>query len=127
SDGGIRVSVTTAGAGRLTRDSATWLIYLQLSTFATMLYGLSAALPLIRIDQGTSQTVAGLHGTALAAGAIVCGLTMGRLTRRFGRRRVVWFGLAGMDLALALIAVVPALPVTLAGFFLANTAGSMAL
>jgi MFS family permease len=117
----------TAGAGRLTRDSATWLVYLQLSTFATMLYGLSAALPLIRIDQGTSQTVAGLHGTALAAGAIVCGLMMGRLTRRFGRRRVVWFGLAGMDLGVLLIAAFPVLPVTLAGFFLANTAAQMTL
>ncbi len=54
---------------KVTRDSPTWLIYLQLATFATYLYGLSAALPLLRADLGVSQAVAGLHGTGMALGS----------------------------------------------------------
>ncbi|MFC7102573.1 hypothetical protein ACFQQB_20235 [Nonomuraea rubra] len=61
---------------RLIRDRPTWLIYLQLSTFATFVYGLSAAVPLLRADQGTSATVAGLHGTSMAAGTIAAGLLL---------------------------------------------------
>nr|BFE84076.1 hypothetical protein GCM10020093_066770 [Planobispora longispora] len=47
--------MTTITSVRLTRDRATWLIYLQLGVFATYLYGLSAALPLLRIDQGSAR------------------------------------------------------------------------
>lgn len=116
-----------AGSGRLTRDGATWLVYLQVGVYATMLYGLSAALPILRAEQGISQSVAGLHGTALAAGTLLCGVSLGPLTRRFGRRRMVWWGLAGMNAAVLAIAALPLLPVTLAGFFVANAAGSLVL
>ncbi|WP_344837168.1 MFS transporter [Actinocorallia longicatena] len=111
----------------LVRDPATWLVYLQMSTFATMLYGLSAALPLLRIEQDTSQAVAGLHGTALAIGGVACGLSLPSLARRYGRRRVTWTGLAVMDLAVLTIIAWPVLPVTLAGFTVASYAGSLAL
>ncbi|ROO85353.1 putative MFS family arabinose efflux permease [Actinocorallia herbida] len=113
--------------GGLTRDGATWLVYLQVGVYATMLYGLSAALPILRAEQGASQAVAGLHGTALAVGTILCGASLGPLTRRFGRRRVVWTGLAIMNAAVLLIAALPLLPVTLAGYCLANAAGSLVL
>ncbi|WP_460370976.1 MFS transporter, partial [Actinocorallia lasiicapitis] len=113
--------------GGLTRDRATWLVYLQLSIFATQLYGLSAALPLIRIDQHTSQAVAGLHGTAMAIGAVCCGLSLSALTRRFGRRKIVWTGLLVMDAAVLVLAAWPVLPVTLLAFGVASAAGSMAL
>ncbi|WP_460305504.1 MFS transporter [Actinocorallia aurea] len=102
-------------------------MYLQVGVYATMLYGLSAALPMLRAEQETSQAVAGLHGTALAVGTILCGASLGRLTRRFGRRRVVWAGLAGMNAAVLMIAALPLLPVTLAGYCLANAAGSFVL
>jgi hypothetical protein len=49
---------TTVQAVKLTRDRPTWLIYLQLATFATYLYGLSAALPLLRAELGLSRAVA---------------------------------------------------------------------
>ncbi|MCD0449864.1 MFS transporter [Actinocorallia sp. API 0066] len=102
-------------------------MYLQVGVYATMIYGLSAALPLLRADQGTSQTVAGLHGTALALGTVLCGAALGGLTRRFGRRRVVWWGLAVMNAAVLAIAALPLLPVTLAGYCLANFAGCLVL
>ncbi|GGO83147.1 MFS transporter [Nonomuraea cavernae] len=112
---------------RLTRDAPTWLIYLQLGTFATFLYGLSAALPLLRQDQQLSNAVAGLHGTALAAGTILAGLALPALCRRYGRRAVTWGGLAGMNAGVVLVMLVPVLPATLLGYGLAGAFGSAAL
>ncbi|GAA3157591.1 MFS transporter [Planomonospora alba] len=115
---------------RLTRDRATWLIYLQLGAFATYLYGLSAALPLLRLDLGISQAVAGLHGTAMAAGAVLTGLALPWLTRRVGRRAVTWTGLAGMNAGVLLVmagSALAALPVTLLGYAVASGMASITL
>ncbi|TDD47997.1 MFS transporter [Nonomuraea terrae] len=101
---------------RLVRDRPTWLIYLQLGTFASYLYGLSAALPLLRADQGTSATVAGLHGTAMALGTIAAGLALSPLTRRYGRRVTSWAGLAGMNAGVLLVLASDAQPLTLLGY-----------
>ncbi|MDF2707512.1 MFS transporter [Nonomuraea muscovyensis] len=111
---------------RLTRDRATWLVYLQLGVFATYLYGLSAALPLLRQDLGLSNAVTGLHGTAMAVGTVLAGLTLPALARRHGRRAATWAGLAGMNAGVLLV-MVPALPATLLGFALAGCFGSLAL
>ncbi|XVQ85202.1 MFS transporter [Microbispora siamensis] len=112
---------------KVTRDSPTWLIYLQLATFATYLYGLSAALPLLRAELGVSQAVAGLHGTGMALGGMAGGLALPALTRRFGRRAVTWAGLTGMNAGVLLVLSGHALPFTLAGFTLAGACGSTAL
>ncbi|WP_433246657.1 MFS transporter [Streptosporangium sp. CA-135522] len=119
--------MTTITPVRLTRDRATWLIYLQLGTFATYLYGLSAALPMLRIDQGVSQGVAGLHGTSMAVGGILTGLALPWLTRRIGRRAVTWLGLAGMNVGVLLVMTGTTLPVTLAGYGIASGMASITL
>jgi predicted MFS family arabinose efflux permease len=119
--------VTAIASVRLTRDRATWLIYLQLGIFATYLYGLSAALPLLRIDQGVSQAVAGLHGTSMAVGGILTGLALPWLTRRIGRRAVTWTGLAGVNAGVLLVMLGDALPVTLIGYGIASGMGSITL
>lgn len=112
---------------RLIRDRPTWLIYLQLSTFASFVYGLSAALPLLRADQGTSATVAGLHGTAMAVATIAAGLLLPLLTRRWGRRATSWIGLAGMSAGMLTVFAADALPVTLLGYGVAGGFGSVML
>ncbi|MEV4456317.1 MFS transporter [Microbispora sp. NPDC049633] len=112
---------------KVTRDGPTWLVYLQLATFATYLYGLSAAVPLLRAELGVSQAVAGLHGTGMALGGIAGGLALPTLTRRLGRRAVTWGGLAGMNAGVLLVAFGHSLPLTLAGFTLAGGCGSTAL
>ncbi|NRQ35140.1 MFS transporter [Nonomuraea sp. NN258] len=118
---------TVAARVRLVRDRPTWLIYLQLGVFATYLYGLSAALPLLRADQQTSATVAGLHGSAMAVGSIVAGLSLPLLTRRFGRRAASWVGVAGTNAGVLMIAATSALPLTLLGYFLGSTFGCLML
>jgi predicted MFS family arabinose efflux permease len=111
----------------LIRDRVTWLIYLQLVIFATYLYGMSAALPLLRIDQGVSQAVAGLHGTAMAVGGILTGLAIPALTRRFGRRVAIWSGLVIASCGSVLVVVTAALPGTLLGYALASGGGTITL
>ncbi|MEV4178355.1 MFS transporter [Nonomuraea sp. NPDC049709] len=112
---------------RLIRDRPTWLVYLLLSTFATYLYGLSAALPLLRADQRTSATVAGLHGTSMALGTIAAGLLLPLLTRRFGRRATSWIGLAGMNAGLLAVLPTDALALTLLGYGVAGGFSSILL
>ncbi|TYB47444.1 MFS transporter [Nonomuraea sp. PA05] len=118
---------TAPSTVRLVRDRPTWLIYLQLSTFATFVYGLSAALPLLRADQGTSATVAGLHGTAMAAGTITAGLLLPLLTRRYGRRVTSWIGVAGMNAGMLTVFAAGSLPLTLLGYGVAGGFGSVML
>lgn len=112
---------------RLTRDLPTWLIYLQLGTFATYLYGLSAALPLLRQEQQVSNAVAALHGTAMAAGTLLAGFVLPALDRRLGRRAAIWLGLIGMNAGLLPVMLSAALPATLLGYGVASLFGSVSL
>ncbi|MBG0819505.1 hypothetical protein HS048_01845 [Planomonospora sp. ID91781] len=119
--------MTAITSVRLVRDRATWLIYLQLGVFATYLYGLSAVLPLLRLDLEITQAVAGLHGTAMAAGAVLTGLALPRLTRAIGRPAVAWTGLAGMNAGVLLVLLGGVLPVTLLGYAVAGGMASIML
>ena len=57
------------------RGPATWLTYSQLGIYGYFLYGFGPTVPLLRDEQGFSRTVAGLHGTALAVGALLSALS----------------------------------------------------
>jgi predicted MFS family arabinose efflux permease len=118
---------TDVGKVTLVRDRPTWLIYLQLATFATYLYGLSAALPVLRAELGISQTMAGLHGTGMATGGIITGIALPALVARYGRRTVAWVGLACMNAGMFGVALGHALPVTLLAYTLAGGSASIVL
>ncbi|MBE1563785.1 MFS transporter [Nonomuraea africana] len=98
-----------------------------MSVFATFIYGLSAALPLLRIDLRVSAAVGALHGTAMAAATIAAGLSLPLLTRAYGRRAVLWIGLAGLNAGVMLVMLASSLPFTLTGFALAGGFGSVML
>ncbi|MFC6086868.1 MFS transporter [Sphaerisporangium aureirubrum] len=119
--------LSETGPVRLIRDRVTWLIYLQLVIFATYLYGMSAALPLLRIDQGVSQAVAGLHGTAMAVGGILTGLVIPWLVSRFGRGPATWIGVFTTACGALLVVLTSALPGTLLGYGLASGGGTVTL
>lgn len=76
-----------------TRDKTFWTIALQVTILNFYLGGFGPAQPLLRADQGTSLTVAGLHGTAMGVAAIVAGLSNSRLVHRFGREKTSWIGM----------------------------------
>jgi MFS family permease len=99
---------------RLVRDPLTWLIYVQLGLYAYFLYGFGPVVGFLKDEQGTSNTLASLHTSALAIGAMIGGALFPWLSRRFGRGNVMWGNLAGIALCVVLFVTVPALyPVTL--------------
>jgi predicted MFS family arabinose efflux permease len=109
---------------RLDRDRRTWLTYAQLGCYGWFLYGFGPSLTLLRDEQGFSRTVAGLHGTALATGALASALIVARLAVRYGRVPLIWAGLATLCVGLVTLTAFTALPATLAGAFLCSFGGS---
>ncbi|MBV1849111.1 MFS transporter [Catellatospora tritici] len=109
---------------RLTRDLATWLIYLQLGLWGYFNYGFGPVMPLLRDEQGTSAAAASLHSTAIAVGAVAGGALYPVLSRRYGRAAVLWGGQAVIALGvLAFVTLPPLYPVTLALTALIAVAG----
>ncbi|GAA0999311.1 MFS transporter [Acrocarpospora macrocephala] len=118
---------TSTGAITFTRDRPTWLIYLILATFSSYLYGLSAAIPLLRAELGLTQAVAGLHATGMAVGSIVTGLAIPAITARIGRRAACWTGIAGMNVGMLIVAFGQVLPLTLLGYTIASGMAAITL
>ena len=106
------------------RTRLTWLTYAQLAVFGYFLYGFGPSVPLQRDDLGVSSAIGGLHGTALAVGSTVGGLTFALLSRRVGRTGTLRVGLLGLAAGTLLYCLVPALPVTLAGALVCGLFGS---
>ncbi len=111
----------------MTRDRTTWLCYLLLAVYAWFLYGFGPVVPLLGDEQGVSRSVAALHGTALAAGTVIAGLTGPRVVKRFGRGVSLWGGAWGMCLGVAVLVTAPATPGTLTGVLIVGLGGSIML
>ena len=112
---------------QLTRDRLTWLVYLQLGVFGYFLYGFGPTVPLLREEQDISRTLSGLHGTALAFGALGAGLLTAAIVRRWGRATALWGGLAVLCLGVVVYVSTTALPLTLLGALLGSLGGSFTL
>jgi predicted MFS family arabinose efflux permease len=111
------VSVARAAADRFHRDRTTVVLFGPPVSYGVLLYSMSSATALMGADLGVSKAVAGLHGTLLAVGGLVAGLTVARLIGRFGRRRVLVGGLVGGALFTAALALGPSAAVTLPAAF----------
>lgn len=78
---------------KLDRDRFFWTIALQTVVVNFFLGGFGPAQPLLRADQGTSLTIAGLHGTAMGLASIMAGLSNPWISHKFGRANAGWIGL----------------------------------
>ena len=76
----------------LKRDRVFWTVSLQVAIINIYLGGFGPAQPLLRAEQHTSLTVAGLHGTAMGVAAILAGFVTPHLVHRFGRAAASWLG-----------------------------------
>ncbi|BCJ72339.1 MFS transporter [Catellatospora sp. IY07-71] len=113
---------------RLVRDLPTWLIYLMLALWGYFNYGFGPVVPLLRDEQGTSAALAGLHSTAIAAGAVAGGALYPVLSRRYGRGPVLWICQAVIAAGVLGFVFLPALfPVTIALTALIAVAGIAAI
>jgi len=95
------------------RDRHFWVIATQTAIVNFYLGGFGPAQSLLRADQGTSLTVAGLHGTAMGVSSIVAGYVNPLIAHRFGRTRAGWVGLAIFSTGLTLFVISPPVFLTL--------------
>lgn len=98
----------------LKRDRVFWAIALQVAIVNFYLGGFGPAQPLLRAQQHTSLTVAGLHGTAMGIASILAGLFSPKLTHRFGRATTSWLGLAIFSFGILMFVFSPPIQLTLA-------------
>ena len=97
----------------ITRDKYFWTIALQTVVVNFFLGSFGPAQPLLRADQGTSLTIAGLHGTALGLASILAGLANPHLAHRFGRAKTGWIGMGIFSLGLSIFVAASAVPISI--------------
>ena len=102
----------------LTRDKVFWTVAIQVAIVNFYLGGFGPAQPLLRADQGTSLTVAGLHGTAMGIAGIISGLSNARLVHRFGRRNLSWYSLFLFCVGAFIFVIAPPVQLTLLATFI---------
>lgn len=90
------------------RGPVTWYSYLTLGFFTYLLNIQGNILPFLKAELDLSYRAVGLHSTALAAGLIVVGLFGDRIIRRYGRRRALQLGTAGISAGAVLLCLSPA-------------------
>jgi len=110
-----------------TRDKTFWTIALQVTILNYYLGGFGPAQPLLRADQGTSLTIAGLHGTAMGVAAICAGLSNSRLVHYFGREKTSWIGMWLFCTGVLMFVTFKPVAFTLTATFLAGMGTSMVI
>lgn len=116
------------GSARPVVDRPTWIAYVQLSVYACFLYGFGATQALLRDEQGTTRSVASLHGTSLAVGGFIGALLAAHAIHRWGRGIVLRFTAIGTAASILVYTDPGArLGLTLAGAALISAFGTMLL
>jgi MFS family permease len=102
------------------------LAFARLSLAGYLLYGFGYVVPLLRQDLGLSETLAGLHASAIAVGIIVSGVAGDAFTRRLGADSAGRAAVLGVGAASFVVAVAPDVVVSLvAGLFFGFFAGAV--
>lgn len=91
---------------------------MQVAIVNFYLGGFGPAQPLLRAQQHTSLTVAGLHGTALGIASILAGFLSPKLVHRFGRATTSWLGLGIFAIGVLMFVVFPPIQLTLLATFI---------
>ncbi len=109
---------------RFVRDRFTLSLYTPFIAWGWFLYAFSPAVPLIAAEQGISRGVAGLHGTGMALGSVVTGLTSHAMTRRIGRRGQALVGAGLTALGVLLLLAVPVTAITVLACAITGAGGT---
>ena len=95
------------------RDRFFWVVAVQTAIVNFYLGGFGPAQSLLREDQGTSLTIAGLHGTAMGVASIFACWANPRIANRFGRSKSSWIGLSIFIAGLTLFVISPPVYITI--------------
>ncbi|WP_421741762.1 MFS transporter [Cellulomonas sp.] len=109
------------------RDRMTIAFYGPFVVWGWLLYSFNPSVPLLADELGISAAQAGLHGTAMAVGAIVASFATPLLVRAQGRRgAIVVAGVAVLVGVVALVAA-PSLPWSLAAMAVLSWGGNVSI
>jgi len=104
-----------------------WIVATQTAIVNFYLGGFGPAQSLLRADQGTSLTVAGLHGTAMGVAAIAAGYAFPHFAHKFGRTRSGWIGLTIFSTGLIIFVISPPIFLTLPATFITGFGTSIVI
>ena len=102
------------------RDAYFWTVALQSSCVTFFLGAFGPSQPLLRADQHTSLTIAGLHGTSMGVAAIFAGYANSHLVHKFGRTRTGWIGLGIFSLGVVCFVISNPVQLTILAALLAG-------
>jgi len=109
------------------RDRVFWTTSLQCAIVASFIGGFGPAQSLLQKNQGTSLTVAGLHGTAMGIASILAGVLNARLAHKFGREQAAWIGLALFMIGAISLVIFSPVYATIASVLVAATGVSITI
>ena len=109
------------------RDRFFWVIATQTAIVNFYLGGFGPAQSLLRADQGTSLTIAGLHGTAMGVASIAAGYANPHLAHKYGRAKSQWIGLGIFLVGLLLFVISPPVILTIPATLIAGFGTSMVI
>lgn len=112
---------------KIKRDRYFWTVALQTVCVNIFLGSFGPSQPLLRADQGTSLTIAGLHGTALGIASILAGAINPRLAHRFGRSNATWIGIAVFSIGLIAFVASPTVYFSVPAALIAGTGVSITI
>jgi len=119
--------VTTSLTPTVRRDGYTLTHYSVLVVWGWFLYSFSPSVPLLADDLGVSKAVGGLHGTAMAAGAVAAALLLPPLLRTLGRSRLLVVSLVTLALGVAGFVSAPGIGMTLPSIAVVALGGNIAI
>ncbi len=109
----------------MTPSRNAWPSYVAIATVGYVVYGLGSAAPYVRRQLDLSDTLVGLHSTALAIGFVIAGAFAGRVARRIGELVTRAGGLALIAAAVVMLIAAPNVAATLgAGVLIGVGAGT---
>jgi predicted MFS family arabinose efflux permease len=109
------------------RDRFFWIVAVQTAVVNFYLGGFGPAQSLLRADQGTSLTIAGLHGTAMGIASICAGWANPHIAHKFGRERASWIGLSIFSFGLLIFVLSPPVYITLPATLLTGFGTSLTI
>jgi len=109
------------------RDRFFWIVAVQTAVVNFYLGGFGPAQSLLRADQGTSLTIAGLHGTAMGVASIFAGWTNPHIAHKFGREKASWIGLTIFCIGLLMFVLSPPVYLTLPATLLTGFGTSLVI
>lgn len=116
---------TAAAPLRLHRDRFTFTMYGAFVTWGWLLYSFNPSVPLLVDELGISKAEAGLHGTAMAVGAILVAPITPRMVAGLGRRAALVTAGLLMAAGVTLLVTGQVLAVTLTAMVITAAGGNM--